>query len=286
MVERFAAAKVNLYLHVVGRRDDGYHLLDSLIAFAGVGDAIAVSSDHDLSLEMGGPFAAGLPAGDDNLVLRAAKGLRDLASGKAGARIRLTKRLPPASGIGGGSADAAATLRALTELWEVAPDRAALMKLAVGLGADVPMCLEGRAAFASGIGETLVPAPALPAAWLVLVNPGVPVATPAVFKARTGPFSAPAPFTEAPRDVARMAELLKERGNDLAAPAIAIAPVIAEVLAALEATPGCRLARMSGSGATCFGLYDGEAQARSAEAALRAARPDWWGAAGPLLQGI
>lgn len=282
--EVFAPAKVNLYLHVVGKRADGYHLLDSLIAFAGIGDTVAARPADDLSLTLGGPFAPGLTAGEDNLVLRAARALRELTGTNAGAALHLTKRLPPASGIGGGSADAAATLKVLLRLWGVAPADDALMDLALRLGADVPMCLAGRAAFASGVGEVLDPAPALPACWLVLANPGVPVATPAVFKARTGAFSDPAPFTETPGDAAHLADLLRHRGNDLGGPAIAIAPPIGEVLGALETTPGCLLARMSGSGGTCFGLYATEAEAAAAAEGLRMGHEGWWAAAGPLLE--
>lgn len=282
VVEVFAPAKVNLYLHVVGKRADGYHLLDSLIAFAGIGDTVAARPADDLSLTIDGPFAPGLTTGEDNLVLRAARALRELTGTKAGAALHLTKRLPPASGIGGGSADAAATLKVLLRLWNVAPPEDELMALALRLGADVPMCLAGRTAFASGVGEVLDPTPALPACWLVLANPGVPVATPAVFKARTGAFSDPAPFAETPRDAAHLADLLRHRGNDLAAPAIAVAPAIGAVLHALETTPGCLLARMSGSGATCFGLYATEAEAEAAADRLSIGHEGWWTAAGPL----
>lgn len=282
VVEVFAPAKVNLYLHVVGKRADGFHLLDSLIAFAGIGDTVAARPADDLSLTIDGPFAPGLTTGEDNLVLRAARALHELTGTKAGAVLHLTKRLPPASGIGGGSADAAATLKVLLQLWNVAPAEDELMALALRLGADVPMCLAGRTAFASGVGEVLDPTPTLPACWLVLANPGIPVATPAVFKVRTGPFSNPAPFAEKPRDAAHLAALLRERGNDLAAPAIAIAPAIGEVLHALETTPGCLLARMSGSGATCFGLYALEAEAEAAADRLRIGHEGWWTAAGPL----
>ena len=152
-VKAFAPAKINLYLHVTGRRPDGYHLLDMLIVFAGVGDRVTVSPADTLSLTADGPFARGIPLGGDNLVLRAARALADLAGVPAGAAIHLEKNLPPSSGIGGGSADAAAALRALTALWEITPERTALHDLAAGLGADVPMCLDGRAAFASGVGS-------------------------------------------------------------------------------------------------------------------------------------
>lgn len=282
-----APAKVNLSLHVVGRRDDGYHLLDSLIVFAGVGDTVTAAPADDLTLTVDGPFAAALaealPEGVDNIVLTAARRLADLTGVPAAARLTLTKRLPVAAGIGGGSADAAAALTALCRLWRVAPDPAALRALALGLGADVPVCLHGRAALVSGVGESIADAPAPPPAWLVLVNPLVAVSTPAVFRARRGRFNQPAPLTEAPADVAALAEALRARANDLTKAAVALAPEIGTVLVDLGALPGCLLARMSGSGATCFGLFATEAEARAAAARLAMERPRWWSAAAPLL---
>ena len=271
-----ARATVNLYLHITGRRADGYHLLDSLIVFAETGDQIVVAPADHLSLAIEGPFAAGLEAGADNLVLRAASALQALTGTRRGAAIRLTKNLPIASGIGGGSADAAATLDGLCSLWDVAPGRAALLGLAAKLGADVPVCLDGMPSFVGGIGENLVPARGLPPAWLLLANPRVATPTPAVFKARQGPFSKPARWSEPPRDFADFAQRLRGSANDLTEAAIGVTPAIREVLAALAALPGCVLARLSGSGATCFGLFADEASARAAEAALRASEPGWW----------
>ena len=279
----FAPAKINLYLHVTGRRADGYHLLDSLIAFAGIGDGITVEPAPALSLAVEGPFAADVPTGPGNLVLEAAAGLARVYGVSTGAAIRLDKRLPVASGIGGGSADAAATLRALARLWEVPLETPAVAALALELGADVPVCLKGGTIFVSGIGENLVGAPALPEAWLVLANPGVGLSTPAVFAARAGEFSAPARFTRAATDAGDLASLLAERGNDLAAAARALTPAVGATLAALEAEDGVLLARMSGSGATCFALYAEEAAAAAAAARLGAAHPTWWVAAAPLL---
>jgi 4-diphosphocytidyl-2-C-methyl-D-erythritol kinase len=271
-----ARAKVNLYLHVTGRRADGYHLLDSLIVFADTGDEIALAPADRLSLAIDGPFAAGLQAGPDNLVLRAATALRDLTGARAGAAIRLTKNLPIASGIGGGSADAAATLAGLCGLWNVAPGRAALLGLAAKLGADVPVCLDGMPSFVGGIGEELAPARGVPPAWLLLANPGVATPTPAVFRARQGAFSKAARWSEPPRDFAEFAVRLRGCGNDLTEAAISVTPAIRDVLVALAALPGCVVARLSGSGATCFGLFADEAGARAGEAALRAARSGWW----------
>ncbi len=275
----FAPAKVNLALHVLGRRPDGYHLLDSLVVFADVGDMLRAVPDSDLSLDLEGPFAAVLSGEADNLVLRAARSLAAAHGIGASARLTLDKRLPVASGIGGGSADAAAALRLLADLWGVTvPDG-----LALRLGADVPVCLASMPARMGGVGERLTPAPHLPRCGLVLVNPGVAVSTPAVFAARRGGFSPPLDLPETWQDVAAMADDLARAGNDLEAPAVALSPVIGTVLDTLRALPGCRLARMSGSGATCFGLF-----ADPGAASLAAARcpPEWWAWGGGLAEGV
>ena len=277
-----ARAKINLYLHVVGRRPDGFHLLDSLVVFAEAGDEIDVAPADDLSLTIVGPFAGKLTADEDNLVLRAARGLRDLAGIAAGAAITLTKNLPVASGIGGGSADAAATLAALMSLWKTAPDRAALDRLALSLGADVPVCLAAKASFMGGIGEEIVPVGALPAAHLLLVNPGIATPTPAVFKARTGGFSAAGRWASPPSDAKALAAALRARGNDLTEAAITVTPAISDVLAAIARTEHCLLARLSGSGATCFGIYAGAAEAEAARRAILATNPGWWAVAAPI----
>lgn len=277
MVEtEFAPAKVNLTLHVTGRRADGYHLLDSLVVFAGVGDRVSASLADEASLVVTGPMAAGLSGEGDNLVLRAAR-LMGVA-----ARIGLEKVLPVSSGIGGGSADAAATLRLLARLSGRALPGAAEV---LALGADVPVCLQGRAVRMTGIGEGLGAVPALPEAWLVLVNPGVGVSTPAVFKALARADNAPMP-REAPkmRSAAELAAFLSMQRNDLEAPAMALQPVIGRVKAALSAQAGCRVARMSGSGATCFGLFDDPLAAHAAARTIRAAEPAWWVADAPLVQ--
>ncbi len=287
-----APAKLNLYLHVLGRRDDGYHLLDSLMAFAGIGDTIAVRAGEGITLSIDGPFASLIGGGGDNLVLKAARALQKAAGTDAGeacpgAEIILTKNLPVASGIGGGSADAAATLRALTCLWGVGLEKSALAELALTLGADVPFCLEGKAAFVGGIGEEITPAPPLPKAWVVLVNPMAPLSTPAVFKARAGDFSSAGRFDTIPGNGGELAALLKGRHNDLAVAAISLMPEIGKILAALEAAPDCLLGRMSGSGATCFGLFAGEAQAREAAQSIAAdsvaAGKKWWVKAAALI---
>jgi len=268
-----APAKVNLFLHVTGKRADGYHLLDSLAVFPAVGDMLhaAPARAGDLTLAIDGPFAPALRDDPDNLVLRAARALAARAGIAPCGALRLTKNLPVASGIGGGSADAAAALRLLARLWQVP---AADTTLAVALGADVPVCLARRATRMQGIGETLLPAPLLPRCGIILVNPGVAVATPAVFRARTGGFRPPANLPSAWPTPAAMARDLAELANDLEAPAISLAPVIGDVLAALRAQPNTLLARMSGSGATCFALCPDATVARAGATAL--VRPGWW----------
>lgn len=278
-----APAKVNLYLHVLGRRADGYHLLDSLVVFAGEGDRIEAAAAEDLRLAVSGPFGADVPAGEDNLVLRAARALAAATGQPARGAIRLEKQLPVASGIGGGSADAAAVLRALVKLWNVSLADGELAGIALGLGADVPMCLHGRPVFVGGIGEDIAEAPALPACALVLANPRIPLPTPQVFRGRTGPFSASGRFEATPRDAAALAELLARRGNDLTAAAIALVPEVATVLDALSTTPGVLLARMSGSGATCFGLCADLPAAQAAAGVLADQHPGWWIAAADIV---
>ncbi|MBX9634940.1 MAG: 4-(cytidine 5'-diphospho)-2-C-methyl-D-erythritol kinase [Magnetospirillum sp.] len=278
-----AAAKVNLYLHVTGKRADGYHLLDSLIAFAGTGDTLDLEAAETLELSVTGPTATALPEGEENIVLTAAKALAARAGIKSGARMVLTKRLPVAAGIGGGSADAAAALKGLAQLWGVTLPPAEMMSLALALGADVPVCMAGRPMAVSGVGETMRPAPDLPTAWLVLVNPRLPLSTPSVFKARQGCFSDPAPLETRPANARALADLLARRHNDLTAAALSLVPMVGEALTLIAATPNCLLSRMSGSGATCFGLFETEAHAAAAAASLTAARPEWWVAPAPLL---
>ncbi len=282
-IAALAPAKINLYLHITGRRSDGYHLLDSLIVFAALGDTIEVYADDDLSLTIEGPFAAAIPHGRDNLVLRAAQALADAAGVKARAHIRLIKRLPVASGIGGGSADAAAALKTLAALWKVRPADEDLDRLALALGADVPVCLRSTPSFVSGVGEEIASAPALPPVWMVLANAGTPLATADVFRRRTGPFSPPARFADTPADADALADLLAERRNDLTDPAVNLAPIIGSVLANLEALPGALLSRMSGSGATAFALFADATAAETGAAQLWAAQPSWWVAATALV---
>ncbi len=279
MLREAAPAKINLALHVLGRRADGYHLLDSLVVFADAGDVLHAEPADGLALALIGPFAADLTGETDNMVLRAARLLAASAGIAPRARLTLDKRVPVASGIGGGSADAAAALRLLSRLWRLDPSRAELAALALRLGADVPVCLDRRAARMSGIGETLAPAPGLPECGLVLLNPGVAVATASVFAARGAAYSVPLALPPAWLDAAAMAADLARMGNDLQAPAQALQPVIGAALAALR-DAGSLLARMSGSGATCFGLFANPRAAEAAAARLR--RPGWWSWGGGL----
>ncbi|MFZ4410140.1 MAG: 4-(cytidine 5'-diphospho)-2-C-methyl-D-erythritol kinase [Paracraurococcus sp.] len=282
MIAEPAPAKVNLYLHVTGRRADGYHLLDSLAVFGPAADTLALAPAADLSLALDGPFGGALAAEPDNLVLRAARALAAAAGVPARAALALTKRLPIASGIGGGSADAAAALRGLDRLWGLGFGAARLAAIAAPLGADIPVCVAARPARMAGVGELLSAAPAIPQCGLLLVNPGVALATPAVFKARAGSFTPAAELPAGWPDAVAMARDLAALRNDLEPPAIALCPVVAEVLAALRGLPHCLLARMSGSGATCFGLFPDAAAARAAAALVPGA---WWRDAGGLYDG-
>ena len=288
-VEIFAPAKINLALHVTGQRDDGYHLIDSLVAFAPVGDRITISAGEGLSVTVDGPEAAGVPTDESNLVIKAAQ----LLSQGRGASIRLTKGLPIASGMGGGSADAAATLRGLLAFWfndaeaaelAGAPDQvlAEMFRNLPALGADLPMCLHARSCRARGIGERLdfIDFPALPT---ILVNPRAPVSTPAVFRALVQRNNPPLP-EELPafQGVTDFTDWLAEQRNDLEEAAASVVPEIWDALDAIAVTKGCRLARMSGTGATCFGLYPDEHAAAAAAKTIEAAHPDWWVSAGFL----
>lgn len=269
-ISRIAPAKVNLTLHVTGQRNDGYHLLDSLVMFTSLGDVVTVAPADDLSLTIEGPFVGDLDASDDNLVMRAAR----LFGAGHGAAITLTKNLPVASGIGGGSADAAATLHALSTLWDLPlPDPTAILTL----GADVPVCMTAHLSRMCGIGdqiETLGPAPMLD---LLLVNPNVGVSTADVFNGLTSKSNTPmANDMPDPFDTVDWVQWLATQRNDLQAPALLSAPAIKDVLATLTAQNGCTLARMSGSGATCFAIFEDGDTRDTAAAAIRETHPAWW----------
>jgi 4-diphosphocytidyl-2-C-methyl-D-erythritol kinase len=272
-LQETASAKVNLFLHVGEKRADGFHALQSLAVFAQAGDVLSFAPADDLSLSITGPFAAGLSCGSDNLVLRAARAL----AADRGAAIMLEKNLPVASGIGGGSADAAAALRGLRRLWKLSLDDAALAGIAASIGSDVPVCLASAPAWMDGRGEIVTVLDALPPLSLLLVNPGVAVPTKAVFAALTKRSGTGMDLQNIKLpDTGELLTFLEQNANDLEAPALAIQPVIGEVLAALNALPGSLFARMSGSGATCFAIFPDDDSCAQAAALLRMKQPSWW----------
>ena len=270
MIAEHAAAKINLFLHVGERRADGFHPLQSLAVFTAMGDVLEIDSAPGLSLTIQGPFAGGLDGEGDNLVLRAARALNG-----QGAKLTLTKNLPVASGIGGGSADAAAALRGLRQLWN--QDASGLCEVAAGLGSDIPACVLSAPCFMEGRGEILRPLLSLPPVPMLLVNPGIAVATKDVFAALQTRSGAEMSLPHARfQDIADLLHFLETTRNDLEEPARRIAPAIGEVLGALSALPGALLARMSGSGATCFAIFaDDDCCGRAADM-LKRAQPNWW----------
>lgn len=280
-MKRFAPAKINLFLHVGDRRLDGYHDLLSLVVFADCGDTIAVAPRKGPVLEVTGPSAAGLDPSPSNLVVRAETVLRQwaAANGHEAPRvsIRLDKHLPLASGIGGGSSDAAATLHALVEHWSLPIALEDLLVLGRSIGADVPVCLRGLPTLVAGDGDRLAPAPDLPGFALVLVNPRVEVPTAQVFgnlDVRTGTY--PHPFPAQMGSLRDFVAWLDRTSNDLASPAKQIAPQVMHAEHALTGSTGCLLARMSGSGATCFGIYPTIEAANTAAREIASAHPEWW----------
>jgi 4-diphosphocytidyl-2-C-methyl-D-erythritol kinase len=279
MIEIFAPAKINLYLHVVGRRADGYHLLDSLVTFVdGVGDRLRIIPAEAFSLHIEGEAAGALAATavNDNLVTRAAHALAKATGKRLNCKIILDKDMPIASGIGGGSSDAAACLLGLCQFWQIDADMEILMPIARSLGQDVVACLTQQTCYFRGIGDEIAESPSLPKAAILMVNPRQPVPTPAVFAARSGAFSQAAEFASRPTDLAALIKSLESCRNDLTAPALTIAPVIKQCLQALQNSEACLYTTMSGSGATCFGLFADSAQAAAAGTKLRQHHPDWW----------
>lgn len=278
-----APAKINLTLHVTGQREDGYHLLDSMVTFAEVSDIITATKAIDMRLTVSGPFAMGVPTDHSNLVLRAAEALRIERGVKMGAHLHLEKNLPHAAGIGGGSSDAATTLRVLAQIWDVeplAPDHPSV----VALGADVPVCLRGPAPMRmQGIGEVLSDLPPLPRAAMVLVNPGVEVPTPVAFQGLTRKDNPP--MTELPQslDLAKFIKWLSAQRNDLTPPAVAHAPVIGDALRILRTQRAVLWAGMSGSGATCVALVKDMGAARQVARAVQIREQSWWVVPTPLI---
>jgi 4-diphosphocytidyl-2-C-methyl-D-erythritol kinase len=283
-----APAKINLYLHVTGLRQDGYHELDSLVSFAGIHDTLHLVPADNLSLVIEGPFGQDLPSSSNNLVLKAAIKLRKETGVKNGAHMTLEKNLPVASGIGGGSADCAAALKGLAKLWNINANTFDLAQLSLHLGSDVPVCLFGQTSFMGGKGEIINIAPKLPPIWLVLVNPGVSLSTSAVFKARKkvskNNWSQPKRFSDSPTTASELACLLNNRSNDLTEAAIGLQPVIGDTLKELQHTDGVLLTRMSGSGATCFGLFNNLIDANRAAATISLNHPRWWVCPTPIAE--
>ena len=281
-----APAKINLTLEIRGRRSDGYHELESLVAFARVGDRLCLVPGETLALDLRGPLAAALCGASDNLVLKAVRELAARIEGLTLGRFELWKRLPVAAGIGGGSSDAAAALRLMARVNALGPDDPRLGEAACATGADVPVCMRARARLVRGIGEDLSDPLDLPKLSAVLVNPAIALATKNVFAAfssrprsttRDAMPDRPALDAAAiPRTRGELVAQMRLRNNDLEQAAISLAPVVAEVLAELRALPACELARMSGSGATCFAIFRTARAALAAARALRAAQPRWW----------
>ena len=286
LLTQAAPAKINLALHVTRRREDGYHDLESLVVFAHLADDLQASAADGDSLVIDGPFAPALGVSENNLVSRAVAAFRARwpEAVRHGIAIRLTKNLPVAAGIGGGSADAAAALRLMAGLSREAVPVSELYDLAARLGADVPACLLSRPLLARGVGELLTALPEFPDLHMVLVNPMVPLATADVFRRLRAHDNYPLP--ELPQPLTRPAQLgiwLAETRNDLQPPAVKLVPIIGEVVDRLAQTQGCILSRMSGSGATVFGLFGAAGQAHQAAEVMRKGHPDHWVAAAPLI---
>jgi 4-diphosphocytidyl-2-C-methyl-D-erythritol kinase len=281
-----APAKVNLTLRILGRRADGYHELESLVVFAGSGDRLTFDAGPSLDLTVSGPTAGQSGAVADNLVLRAAKALADKVPGLTVGRFALTKELPAGAGLGGGSADAAAALRLLADANGLDLDDPRLVAVARATGADVPVCLDPRPRVMRGIGDILSAPLALPKLGIIIVHPGIAMPTPPVFKAlRLAPGerrAAGAALGPPPDEREALLAWLAGERNDLEPPAFGIAPAIKDVIRAIAALPGCRLARMSGSGSACFGLFDTEAVAAAAVRGLAEAHPGWWARASSI----
>jgi 4-diphosphocytidyl-2-C-methyl-D-erythritol kinase len=275
-----APAKVNLTLAVLGRRADGYHLLDSLVVFADIADRLTLAPGPVLSLDVRGATAAQAGPPGDNLVLKAARALVAEVPGLKLGRFTLDKRLPVAAGLGGGSSDAAAALRLLAKANRLKSSSLPFGKITPNIGADVPVCIDPRPRRMRGIGETLSAPLKMPKLAAVMVNPGVAVPTKDVFMRLGlrpgGPVRRAAPARALPRSVEDFVRYLSRHGNDLEAPAVEIQPVIARVLEGLRGTKGCLLARMSGSGATCFGIFESPRLANAAARSLSAVQPKWW----------
>ena len=280
-----APAKINLYLHITGRRDDGYHTLESLIGFTSIEDNLEVTASDSWVFEVVGGFSSML-AEEENIIEKTAKMLASYAKIEPNAHISLHKHIPIGAGLGGGSADAAVALLALIRLWNLSIPIDVLMDMALSLGADVPVFMKEQAALVSGIGEVLEPVPSLPPFYIVLVNPGVHLSTPHVFKQGVETFSAsniPSPSDIQGMDTTSFIDFLKGQRNDLEPPALHIVPVIAEVLDSIASQDDCAFSRMSGSGSTCFGVFSDQKAASEAAIVIKKQKPEWWVQSSPFL---
>lgn len=285
----FAPAKINLYLHVTGRLDNGYHTLDSLVAFADIGDSVSIEPAQDFEFVITGPYAKYFSAKErdaspnsSNIAVQAAWMLAQAAQKNLHVKITLTKNMPLAAGIGGGSSDAAAVAWGLSEWWGIPKGSHYLPGIMARLGADVPVCFSCRASRVRGIGDVIDPAPPIGEIPVVLVNPGMACPTPDVFKSFSGAFREPKAMPKSLEHFDDFTAFLNLRGNDLEDAACDVVPEIKNVLASLAAQKGCALARMSGSGATCFGIFDNDRAAQKAAKTIAAKNRGWWVQAGWL----
>ncbi len=279
-----APAKINLFLHITGKREDGYHLLQSLMVFVDVGDEMEFSRHDSLFLDVDGPFAGDMPSPQDNLITKAAQLLAADYKTAPHGRVTLNKKLPVASGIAGGSSDAATALAGFAKLWGLPEEQHRLQKIAQKLGADVPACLLRKPVWAEGIGEKTTLLQEMPPLHFVLANPMVPTPTPEVFRRFRAKFSPPLQFSGRRKTASEWIASLKIYRNDLLDAAQEVTPQIRDVLNALGETPNCHFARLSGSGATCFGIYDYPESAMAAVNKLKQQYPRWWVSPATLLK--
>lgn len=279
-----APAKINLFLHITGKREDGYHLLQSVMVFVDVGDELEFSPHDTLFLDVEGPFAGDMPEPNDNLVYKAAQMLAAEYKTHIRGTVKLTKKLPVASGIAGGSSDTAAALKGFVKLWGLPDERDRVHKIAQRLGADVPACMIAKPVWAEGIGEKLMPLPDMPQLHFVLANPMVPTPTPEVFGRFRNKFSPQIQFSGRRKSAQEWIADIKLYRNDLTDAALEVTPEIKAVLQALQGTQNCHAARLSGSGATCFGVYDSAEAAIAAVSQLKQQYPRWWVVPANLLK--
>ncbi len=270
-----APAKLNLNLHITGKTSQEYHLLDSLVVFTEFGDELEFSEADDLSLEITGSFAQTVTT-EDNLVLHAARLLQPYASRPCGAHIVLHKEIPVGAGLGGGSSDAAVTLKALHDMWGISLSDEKLAELALSLGSDIPVCLSGRSAWIAGIGDKITPVAIHADLWMVLVNSGQPLATPKVYAAYDGDFRNEQPHAKKIGSSQALFDIVMATYNDLQPAATTLCPEIDEVLNVLGLAPGAVMSRMSGSGATCFGLFRSVQEAQQACSLIKQQHANWW----------